>query len=106
MSLDCGVVITARAACLFWARHFVLCVGLGEIEVSDCRPGENPQTSAGLRSASALRRLSKIKEEHFMFPISGRCLTELLHTSIQLRWEALGCAVKMPMDKLLELLVN
>lgn len=36
---------SARAACLFWARHFVLCLRLGESEVSVCGPGGNPQAS-------------------------------------------------------------
>lgn len=35
----------ARAACLFWVRHFVLCLRLVESEVSVCGPGGNPQAS-------------------------------------------------------------
>lgn len=47
--LNLGAVIaetpSARAACLFWVRHFVLCLHLGESEVSVCGPGGNPQAS-------------------------------------------------------------
>lgn len=35
----------ARAACLFWSRHFALYLRLGESEVSVCGPAGNPQAS-------------------------------------------------------------
>lgn len=40
-----GETPSARVACLFWARHLVLCLHLGESEVSVCGPGGNPQAS-------------------------------------------------------------
>lgn len=60
---------SARAACLFWARHLGLCLRLGESEVSVCCAGGNPQASVVFASLPVLVLTQTLTDTYFL---SGR----------------------------------
>lgn len=66
---------SARAPCLFWARHLVLCLHLGESEVNVCGPGGNPQASVVFAS----------------LPDTVLVHTHT-HTLTHTRWQAAACS--------------
>lgn len=79
--LRCRAVIartpSARAACLFWARHLVLCLRLGESEVSVCGPGGNPQASVVFASLPVLVLTQTLTDTHSGRPPVSDCVTLL-----------------------------